>query len=85
MGECVCAVIRHPSDRSDVSGHLHVCVSLQSISYTDWLNSVVTADSFGDLIFAVLPHISYGPQYVKRTLERRFVRPLPLFFSVHSE
>lgn len=76
---------RHPSDRSDVSGHLYVRVSLQSISYTDWLNSVVTADSFGDLIFALLPQISFGPQYVKRTLERRFVRPLSLFFSIQFE
>lgn len=48
-------------------------VSLQSISYTDWLNSVVTSDSLGELILAVLPQICYTPQYIKRTLERRFV------------
>lgn len=46
---------------------------LQSISYTDWLNSVVTSDSLGELILAVLPQICYTPQYIKRTLERRFV------------
>uniref|UniRef100_A0A3Q3X5Z4 Uncharacterized protein n=1 Tax=Mola mola TaxID=94237 RepID=A0A3Q3X5Z4_MOLML len=44
-----------------------------SISYTDWLNSVLTSDAFGEVIFAVLPHICYTPQYVKRTMERRFV------------
>lgn len=54
------------------SGVLAV-VSLQSVSYTDWLNSVVTSDSLGEVILAVLPHICYSPQYIKRTLERRFV------------
>ncbi|XP_051265270.1 general transcription factor 3C polypeptide 2 [Dicentrarchus labrax] len=46
--------------------------SVWSISFTDWLNGVVTSDSRGEVIFALLPHISYSPQYVKRTLERRF-------------
>lgn len=48
-------------------------LSSQSISYTDWLNSVVTSDSLGEVILAVLPQICYTPQYIKRTLERRFV------------
>lgn len=48
-------------------------MSLQSISYTDWLNSVLTSDSLGEVILAVLPQICYTPQYIKRTLERRFV------------
>lgn len=48
-------------------------VSLQSISYTDWLNSVLTSDSLGEVIMAVLPQICHTPQYIKRTLERRFV------------
>ncbi|XP_070844275.1 general transcription factor 3C polypeptide 2 [Chaetodon trifascialis] len=43
-----------------------------SISYTDWLNSVVTSDSLGEVILAVLPQICFSPQYVKKTLERRF-------------
>ncbi|XP_041815137.1 general transcription factor 3C polypeptide 2 [Chelmon rostratus] len=43
-----------------------------SISYTDWLNSVVTSDSLGEVILALLPQICFSPQYVKRTLERRF-------------
>ncbi|XP_070782154.1 general transcription factor 3C polypeptide 2 [Enoplosus armatus] len=46
--------------------------TLWSISYTEWLNSVVTSDSIGEVILALLPQISYCPQYVKRTLERRF-------------
>lgn len=48
-------------------------MSLQSISYTDWLNSVLTSDSLGEVILAVLPQICHTPQYMKRTLERRFV------------
>ncbi|XP_045917285.1 general transcription factor 3C polypeptide 2-like [Micropterus dolomieu] len=43
-----------------------------SMSYTDWLNCVVTSDSLGDVILAILPHISSTPQHVKRTIERRF-------------
>lgn len=55
-------------------------VSLQSMSYTDWLNSVVTSDSLGDVILAILPHISSTPQHVKRTIERRFVSLLFFLF-----
>ncbi|KAF3703131.1 General transcription factor 3C polypeptide 2 TF3C-beta Transcription factor IIIC 110 kDa subunit [Channa argus] len=43
-----------------------------SISYTDWMNCVVTADNLGEVIFAVLPLINYTCPYMKRTLERRF-------------
>ncbi|XP_062267798.1 general transcription factor 3C polypeptide 2 isoform X2 [Platichthys flesus] len=46
--------------------------SVWSISYTDWLNSVVTADSLGELIFSILPQITYNSPYIKRTIERRF-------------
>nr|XP_046228665.1 general transcription factor 3C polypeptide 2 isoform X2 [Scatophagus argus] len=46
--------------------------TMWSISYTDWLNSVVTSDVLGEVILAMLPQICYSPQYVKRTLERRF-------------
>ncbi|KAK2855921.1 hypothetical protein Q5P01_004656 [Channa striata] len=48
-----------------------------SISYTDWMNCVVTADSHGELIFAVLPQINYTCPYIKRTHERRF----PVYFT----
>ncbi|XP_074471258.1 general transcription factor 3C polypeptide 2 isoform X2 [Sebastes fasciatus] len=51
--------------------------TLWSISYTDWMNSVVTADSLGEVILAILPQIGVTPQYVKRTLERRF----PVYFT----
>uniref|UniRef100_A0A8D0A1X9 General transcription factor IIIC, polypeptide 2, beta n=1 Tax=Sander lucioperca TaxID=283035 RepID=A0A8D0A1X9_SANLU len=50
-----------------------------SLSYTDWMNSVVTADSFGEVIFSLLPQICFTPQYLKRTLERRFVSLLFIF------
>ncbi|KAM3603002.1 uncharacterized protein V6R79_014793 [Siganus canaliculatus] len=46
--------------------------TLWSISYSDWLNAVATADSCGEVIFALLPHLSFGLSYVKRSLERRF-------------
>ncbi|XP_068199205.1 general transcription factor 3C polypeptide 2 [Antennarius striatus] len=46
--------------------------TLWSISYSDWLNSVVTSDILGELILAILPQISVGYHYVKRALERRF-------------
>ncbi|XP_068433274.1 general transcription factor 3C polypeptide 2 [Clinocottus analis] len=43
-----------------------------SISYSEWLNSLVTADTHGDVIICLLPQIGIIPQYIKRTLERRF-------------
>ncbi|XP_019108923.1 general transcription factor 3C polypeptide 2 [Larimichthys crocea] len=46
--------------------------TLWSISYTEWMNGVVTSDSLGEVILALLPQLCYSPQYVKRTLERRF-------------
>nr|XP_020473904.1 general transcription factor 3C polypeptide 2 isoform X1 [Monopterus albus] len=46
--------------------------TLWSISYTDWLNSVVTSDTVGEVIFALLPQIKYGYPCIKRTIERRF-------------
>ncbi|XP_028996592.1 general transcription factor 3C polypeptide 2 isoform X2 [Betta splendens] len=48
-----------------------------SLSYTDWMNSVVACDSFGEVIFAVLPQLNSFPPYAKRTLERR----LPIYLS----
>uniref|UniRef100_A0A8C2ZRW0 General transcription factor IIIC, polypeptide 2, beta n=2 Tax=Cyclopterus lumpus TaxID=8103 RepID=A0A8C2ZRW0_CYCLU len=43
-----------------------------SISYTEWLNSVVTADGLGEVILCLLPQIGVIPHYIKRTLDRRF-------------
>ncbi|XP_070705564.1 general transcription factor 3C polypeptide 2 [Pempheris klunzingeri] len=48
-----------------------------SLSYTDWMNCLVTSDSLGEVIFALLPQICFCPQYIKRTIERRF----PIFCS----
>uniref|UniRef100_A0A8D3C8W2 General transcription factor IIIC, polypeptide 2, beta n=1 Tax=Scophthalmus maximus TaxID=52904 RepID=A0A8D3C8W2_SCOMX len=53
------------------------CGSLWSISYTDWLNSVVTADSLGEVIFALLPPIDCVPPCFKRSIDRRF----PVYFT----
>ncbi|GAA6235645.1 general transcription factor 3C polypeptide 2 isoform X1 [Lates japonicus] len=46
--------------------------TLWSMSYTDWLNSLVTSDSLGEVILAVLPAIAITPPYLKRSVERRF-------------
>ncbi|XP_022624983.1 general transcription factor 3C polypeptide 2 [Seriola dumerili] len=51
--------------------------TLWSISYTEWLNSVVTADSLGEVILALLPQMTSSPPYLKRTIERRF----PIYFT----
>lgn len=48
-------------------------LSLQSVSYSDWLNSLVTCDNLGEVILAVLPQISSSTLHIKRTLERRLV------------
>ncbi|CAJ1077908.1 general transcription factor 3C polypeptide 2 [Xyrichtys novacula] len=45
--------------------------SLWSISFSDWMNSVVTADGFGEVILSMLPRINDVP-YVKRSKDRRF-------------
>lgn len=34
----------------------------------------MTSDTLGELILALLPPISFSPQYVKHTIDRRFVR-----------
>uniref|UniRef100_A0A3Q1CLL0 General transcription factor IIIC, polypeptide 2, beta n=1 Tax=Amphiprion ocellaris TaxID=80972 RepID=A0A3Q1CLL0_AMPOC len=46
--------------------------TLWSIHYSDWLNSVLTSDCHGDVIFSMLPQINYTLPYLKRTIERRF-------------
>ncbi|XP_030578251.1 general transcription factor 3C polypeptide 2 isoform X2 [Archocentrus centrarchus] len=43
-----------------------------SLSHTEWINCVATADSLGEVIFSLLPQISCAAPYVKRTIERRF-------------
>ncbi|KAM7395967.1 hypothetical protein PAMA_007308 [Pampus argenteus] len=51
--------------------------TMWSISYTDWLNSVATSDTVGEVILSLLPQICFSPQYIKRTIERRF----PIYFT----
>ncbi|XP_022048403.1 general transcription factor 3C polypeptide 2 [Acanthochromis polyacanthus] len=46
--------------------------TLWSIHYSDWLNGVLTSDCNGDVIFSMLPQISYTLPYLKRSIERRF-------------
>ncbi|KAI4796094.1 hypothetical protein KUCAC02_029457 [Chaenocephalus aceratus] len=51
--------------------------TLWSLSYTEWMNIVMTADSVGEVILFLLPQLSVTTTYVKRTLERRF----PLYIT----
>lgn len=46
---------------------------LQSISGSDWLNTVAAGDIAGELVAAVMPDLSINPQNVKRPSDRRFV------------
>ncbi|KAM9840071.1 general transcription factor 3C polypeptide 2 [Aulostomus maculatus] len=46
--------------------------TMWSLSYSDWLNCLVTSDVLGEVILFLLPQICFGPQYIKRTIERRF-------------
>nr|XP_061785847.1 general transcription factor 3C polypeptide 2-like [Nerophis lumbriciformis]XP_061785848.1 general transcription factor 3C polypeptide 2-like [Nerophis lumbriciformis]XP_061785849.1 general transcription factor 3C polypeptide 2-like [Nerophis lumbriciformis]XP_061785850.1 general transcription factor 3C polypeptide 2-like [Nerophis lumbriciformis]XP_061785851.1 general transcription factor 3C polypeptide 2-like [Nerophis lumbriciformis] len=52
-------------------------ITMWSISYSDWLNSVVTSDVLGEVICAALPPISIAIHYPKRPVERRF----PIYFT----
>lgn len=47
---------------------------LQSISGSDWLNTVAAGDITGELVAAVLPDLAINPLNVKRSSDRRFVR-----------
>ncbi|XP_071386680.1 general transcription factor 3C polypeptide 2 isoform X1 [Centroberyx affinis] len=51
--------------------------TMWSMSFTDWLNGLVTSDTLGEVIFAVMPRINGNPQFFKRTIERRF----PVYFT----
>ncbi|KAG5846575.1 hypothetical protein ANANG_G00116450 [Anguilla anguilla] len=46
--------------------------TIWSASFSDWLNSCVTADSIGELIMVLMPDLSTNPNTIKRTVERRF-------------
>lgn len=46
---------------------------LQSISGSDWLNTVAAGDITGELVAAVLPDLAINPLNVKRSSDRRFV------------
>lgn len=46
----------------------------QSISGSDWLNTVAAGDITGELVAAVLPDLAVNPLNVKRSSDRRFVR-----------
>ncbi|XP_063278237.1 general transcription factor 3C polypeptide 2 isoform X2 [Prinia subflava] len=47
-------------------------LSLQSISGSDWLNTVAAGDITGELVAAVLPDLAVNPLNVKRSSDRRF-------------
>ncbi|KAJ8355804.1 hypothetical protein SKAU_G00185980 [Synaphobranchus kaupii] len=46
--------------------------TIWSASFSDWLNTCVTADNTGELIMILLPDLNYNPNTLKRTAERRF-------------
>ncbi|XP_036405769.1 general transcription factor 3C polypeptide 2 [Megalops cyprinoides] len=46
--------------------------TIWSASFSDWLNTSVTADITGDVIMVLLPVMSINPSGIKRTLDRRF-------------
>ncbi|KAM4633588.1 general transcription factor 3C polypeptide 2 [Polymixia lowei] len=48
-----------------------------SICFNDWLNGLVTSDTIGEVIFALLPELTSNHQNIRRTIERRF----PLYFT----
>ncbi|XP_054618120.1 general transcription factor 3C polypeptide 2 [Dunckerocampus dactyliophorus] len=52
-------------------------ITTWSISYSDWLNSLVTSDVLGEVIFATLPSNISTFQAIKRPVERRF----PVYFT----
>ncbi|XP_028296472.1 general transcription factor 3C polypeptide 2 [Gouania willdenowi] len=51
--------------------------TLWSVSYSDWLHSVLVCDAVGDVIFNLLPQMNYCHNYIKRHADKRF----PLFLS----
>ncbi|XP_074541915.1 general transcription factor 3C polypeptide 2 [Halichoeres trimaculatus] len=46
--------------------------TLWSLSFSDWLNAVVTADSLGEVIISLIPCAFISLPYLKRTKDRRF-------------
>ncbi|KAM6964927.1 general transcription factor 3C polypeptide 2 [Aplochiton taeniatus] len=46
--------------------------TMWTLSTSDWLNLVVTADMEGDVVFGLLPKLGSFPCYIKRVIERRF-------------
>ncbi|XP_072218267.1 general transcription factor 3C polypeptide 2 [Leuresthes tenuis] len=46
--------------------------SIWSLSYSEWLNSVLSSDDLGEVIFAVLPQMNCSLPYLRRTVVRRF-------------
>ncbi|KAM4521817.1 general transcription factor 3C polypeptide 2 isoform 1-T2 [Odontesthes bonariensis] len=46
--------------------------SVWSLSYSEWLNSLLSSDDLGEVIFAVLPQMNCTLPYLRRTVVRRF-------------
>uniref|UniRef100_A0A1A7WT83 General transcription factor IIIC, polypeptide 2, beta n=1 Tax=Iconisemion striatum TaxID=60296 RepID=A0A1A7WT83_9TELE len=47
-------------------------VSVWSLSYSEWLNGVSSADTLGEVTLSLLPPLQYVIPHVKRTILRRF-------------
>ncbi|XP_041831045.1 general transcription factor 3C polypeptide 2 isoform X2 [Melanotaenia boesemani] len=46
--------------------------SVWSMSYSEWLHSVLSTDDLGEVIFAILPHLHYNFSQLKRVTMRRY-------------
>ncbi|XP_056150175.1 general transcription factor 3C polypeptide 2 [Lampris incognitus] len=63
--------------------------TMWSISFTDWLNGLVTSDTLGEVIFALPPELATHTQTFRRVVERRFVysmeKKTPKYLLTQSE
>ncbi|XP_061609862.1 general transcription factor 3C polypeptide 2 isoform X1 [Phyllopteryx taeniolatus] len=51
--------------------------AIWSISYSDWLNTLVTSDMLGEVIISMLPSLFANTQHIKKTVKKRF----PVYFT----
>ncbi|KAF7230995.1 general transcription factor 3C polypeptide 2 isoform X1 [Nothobranchius furzeri] len=52
-------------------------IAVWSLSYSEWVNGVLSADALGEVIFTFLPVVQYAAPHIKRTILKRF----PAYFT----
>uniref|UniRef100_A0A1A8E0C3 General transcription factor IIIC, polypeptide 2, beta n=1 Tax=Nothobranchius kadleci TaxID=1051664 RepID=A0A1A8E0C3_NOTKA len=52
-------------------------IPVWSLSYSEWVNGVLSADALGEVIFTFLPVVQYAAPHIKRTILKRF----PAYFT----